>query len=414
MATRGKNNPIVRLCAPVNRAHGRIAVTVLVGVVSALAAVPALAGTISPGVDLFSTPPGTFDDISTPAGFFGPGSDPVDGRVSFEGNPTSLIPGCGQVDTIVRRLQGATLSLPGQQAIVSTEMIALDLVSTSPITITFTGGGSSEYEVRVCLSSLHSQENGSMTITLDCASGGTFDSTTPVTAKLKCTRVSGTQGSSSEEIDDGTSLNFTADGCWSHYPGLSPCTTGPGTVDHDCDGAADRVHPGSSNNFYAAVCGCAGQTADLISEEELLAKHKIRPGKEHDPEPNPDVQACCKDNGDCIDVEPADCPGTPMGSGTDCDTTDCPQEATGACCDDDTGVCNDGVSASACQAPLRFAADTLCPDLDPPCGEQQDDEPCEDCGPGAHWVDTCTAGPDQMPSAAGTMPTTTPRCGSVR
>lgn len=43
-------------------------------------------------------------------------------------------------------------------------------------------------------------------------------------------------------------------------------------------------------------------------------------------------------------------------------------ETYGACCDDETGICNDGIEMSQCLAPLRFAANTLCADLDPPCG----------------------------------------------
>jgi hypothetical protein len=40
----------------------------------------------------------------------------------------------------------------------------------------------------------------------------------------------------------------------------------------------------------------------------------------------------------------------------------------GACCDDSTGVCNDDVEAINCPSGSRFEADTLCADLDPPCG----------------------------------------------
>ena len=39
----------------------------------------------------------------------------------------------------------------------------------------------------------------------------------------------------------------------------------------------------------------------------------------------------------------------------------------GACCDDLTGVCNDNVPQSQCPPPLRFTANRLCADLDPPC-----------------------------------------------
>jgi len=40
----------------------------------------------------------------------------------------------------------------------------------------------------------------------------------------------------------------------------------------------------------------------------------------------------------------------------------------GACCDDSTGMCTDNVELQNCLPPLRFAANTACGDLDPPCG----------------------------------------------
>ncbi len=39
----------------------------------------------------------------------------------------------------------------------------------------------------------------------------------------------------------------------------------------------------------------------------------------------------------------------------------------GACCDHDTGICSNGVLFDDCRLPLRFAPDTLCAELDPPC-----------------------------------------------
>jgi hypothetical protein len=41
----------------------------------------------------------------------------------------------------------------------------------------------------------------------------------------------------------------------------------------------------------------------------------------------------------------------------------------GACCDDSTGICTNDVEQQDCPPPLRFTADTLCENLDPPCGE---------------------------------------------
>jgi len=43
-------------------------------------------------------------------------------------------------------------------------------------------------------------------------------------------------------------------------------------------------------------------------------------------------------------------------------------ELIGACCDPSTGDCQDGVPAAACPPPSLFYANTLCAQLDPPCG----------------------------------------------
>ena len=50
---------------------------------------------------------------------------------------------------------------------------------------------------------------------------------------------------------------------------------------------------------------------------------------------------------------------------------------TGACCDDLTGICQDGVPVTECPPPLRFAANTLCANLDPLCGEQPTGACCD-------------------------------------
>ncbi len=40
----------------------------------------------------------------------------------------------------------------------------------------------------------------------------------------------------------------------------------------------------------------------------------------------------------------------------------------GACCDDATSTCTDDVGCDACPAPMRWTYDTLCADIEPPCG----------------------------------------------
>ncbi|MCK4341561.1 MAG: hypothetical protein KAY37_07560, partial [Phycisphaerae bacterium] len=61
-----------------------------------------------------------------------------------------------------------------------------------------------------------------------------------------------------------------------------------------------------------------------------------------------------------------ECYGNPP-VGVTC-TGNCGPPPRGACCDDSTGICTDDVSILDCPEPLRFAQDTFCIDLDPPCG----------------------------------------------
>ncbi|MEE9293718.1 MAG: nidogen-like domain-containing protein [Phycisphaerae bacterium] len=125
------------------------------------------------------------------------------------------------------------------------------------------------------------------------------------------------------------------------------------------------------------------------------------------------------------------------------------REHTGACCDANTGICTDGVPESQCprvDSQFRWDKGTLCADLDPPCQTRSEaccfedgrcldlpgdecrgadgaprgpgsacqgdgdgngiddacefDTKCQHCGPGPHWIDTCPAGHDRLPSGA--------------
>ncbi|MFH1747343.1 MAG: GEVED domain-containing protein [Planctomycetota bacterium] len=63
----------------------------------------------------------------------------------------------------------------------------------------------------------------------------------------------------------------------------------------------------------------------------------------------------------------------------------------GACCDDSTGICTEGVEQLDCMAPLRFAADTLCVDLTPPCGTVEYCTPCYSDAPSPDdWITNVT------------------------
>ena len=67
-------------------------------------------------------------------------------------------------------------------------------------------------------------------------------------------------------------------------------------------------------------------------------------------------------------------------------------EVIGACCNEDTGDCTDNVNVFDCPTGYRFEANTLCSELDPPCGEVP---PCADFtvnAPGSWSGNTCGAG----------------------
>jgi hypothetical protein len=107
--------------------------------------------------------------------------------------------------------------------------------------------------------------------------------------------------------------------------------------------------------------------------------------------------ACCLPNGDCIFIDERCCDdagGVSQGQGSDCDPSICPQPPQACCLQG--GTCEqmrpehcrlqDGTpkgSGSTCSADLCAA-----------------DEPCEHCGGGDHWVDTCPGGQDTMPTEA--------------
>ncbi|MCH9002215.1 MAG: hypothetical protein IIC02_06540, partial [Planctomycetes bacterium] len=79
-------------------------------------------------------------------------------------------------------------------------------------------------------------------------------------------------------------------------------------------------------------------------------------------QPPRDTEACCFDDGSCLNLPPSECrgaDGAPRGPGTAC-------QGDG----DDNGI------DDACEF----------------------DTKCQHCGPGPHWIDTCPAGHDRLPS----------------
>ena len=142
---------------PFTTLRGRAAVWLTAaGLMAAVAVSPLWAQDVQPGIDIWTTPGGgtTFQEAAIPADFFDPGSDPLAGRIEFEGVPlpTLVGPPFSPTDTIVERLAPAVLPGPGTQDTIPIEIVALSLQSAQPITVTYSGVNPELWDVQVCLS----------------------------------------------------------------------------------------------------------------------------------------------------------------------------------------------------------------------------------------------------------------------
>ena len=243
-------------------------------------------GVVQPGVDLFSTPPGgaTFVDFSEnpiPAGFFGPGSDPFVGHVDLQGVPLNQFDELFQADTVVQRLEPADLIQCGSGAQVPVEIVALSLVSSEPITVTFGGTQEQQWNVGVALSSQAPQQTGSMQIWRGCGQGGTFKSQLPVVPKFIFEPVSGGTnavqiGAGRIVLDPAPEIVFNARGRWVSQPDqrlrIQQIPPGVVFVDGDADGQPDPRPLGGSSNFVPGVgvhpCSCSTNTVTSVTPSQ--------------------------------------------------------------------------------------------------------------------------------------------------
>jgi len=131
----------------------------------------------------------TGDYPTLPADFFGPGSDPFEGQICFEGAPA---PTClGDYDTIVRRTQDAEFFDPlPDNATVPIEIVELSLRSIAPIEVSFSGIPSF-FDVFVELNVSFPLPAGSIEIDLLNPMGGTFNSGFPVIPRFTFNEVGG-------------------------------------------------------------------------------------------------------------------------------------------------------------------------------------------------------------------------------
>lgn len=234
---------------------------------------PARSGvaTIEPGFDLFETDPQAtaFNFPPFPPGFFGPGSDPFMGEVNFTGVPLKVFGGhnVGDTDTVVQRLDVAT-----PPDTIPIEIVALNLVSVQPITVTYNGGQNPErWDVNASLSPTQSMQ-GQMTIQSTSPNGGTFDSQLPVFPLFTFTRLSDGQ---TRQLDAGflppPQATFQANAVPWRVGCVLPALSVPGLNDGFCPGLTPE-----------------GQKQRTV-ENAALARHGVYPAQ-----PAPEHFKCYK------------------------------------------------------------------------------------------------------------------------
>lgn len=273
----------------IGKAHQAVIRKLLISALLAAGAETAVAHDVLPGIDLWTTPAGGAStvEVALPPGFFDSGSDPFAGTLSLAGSP---LPGLGgpslfPADTVIARAALAALPACGTSATIPIEIVALSLVSTAPITVTYGSGPPELWDVRICLSD-GPQIAGTMTIRHDCVDGGSFNASLPVRPKLVFTRQSDSQ---MRTVDTGTEDLFMTlpEGHWVHMadPSLFVISVPPGAVtDGNCDALPDPPITLGTSNFvpgiFALPCDdCDSATLEqrkrLNPEQATLAAHGV-------------------------------------------------------------------------------------------------------------------------------------------
>jgi hypothetical protein len=220
-----------------------------------LAALPASAGTVTAGIDVWNTPDdgNTLVDFTSnpiPADYFCPGSPAFAQQIKLKGSPIVTNPAgaLGKSDTVVERLSDATFD-GSLTATTSLQVDALSLVQSAPVTIGCTSG-SKTFNVTVNRDwnpPPGTQTKGSISIheSDSTGSGGTFDATVYVPGRVTFTDTS--NGTSLTPLSDLVTLQVSG-GAWASSPGTGGVVhSGSLQIDSTGGGTADLTVPGTSN-----------------------------------------------------------------------------------------------------------------------------------------------------------------------
>jgi len=256
----------------------------------------------------------TSTDLEVPfGGFFGPGSDPFQGTVRFSGDPLGDTQPYGffdTADTIIDRfnVDPDRCAIPGYEIDIPIEIVALNLVSIDPITVTYNGGQNPQtWNVRVNLTDFPpGSPMGTMTVTKTHCNGGTFTATFGVQAKFTFTEV-GNPGNV-KVLDTGEVPlppdMLTVD--------LMPWVSDPDPNFHFDSPWCTDFHPGVQDPNQDTDCDCNNNLQyDRCDIEQGISLDCNRNGKPDECDPNLDL--------DGIPYECDNCPEVANAAQTDTD-----------------------------------------------------------------------------------------------
>lgn len=207
--------------------------TALVAV--AVLAWPAVEASAQTWQQSYELPSGDFYGPPIPADFFGPGSDPLSAN-DLDTSPVY------HTHTILAELGPSPAPVYPNTGTIDIEIVALNLVSIAPITVTFNGGQNpEEWDVQVDLAP-NGNNQGLLTVTRSHVNGGTFTSILSLQPRYTFVLVSNPLDVRVFDtvLDGVTSMFQTAgspDPDWSvnspfgepgdFHPGVDPVTGGP-------------------------------------------------------------------------------------------------------------------------------------------------------------------------------------------